>query len=119
MPHKGNRPPGAVGVLRTESNDSNAGALRDWRIYQLRTSTPEWLSLKLVRVRPGKGAANYWLGFHRTARRLARTSEAARMPAALRDAVSMYLDLWLDTGGTDSEAGALLAELDARDGLAH
>lgn len=121
MPHnpKGNRPRGAIGALRIESDADNlsAGVLRDWRVYKLATSAGDWLNVKLVRARPGSGAANYWLGYNVAARKLARTSEAARMPDALRDAIAAYLDLWQDTG-SDAEASELLAELDRRDGVA-
>ena len=86
---KAQRPPNATGVLRIEAEPgASDSALSDWRIYTLgNASAPEWINLKLLRVRPGAGRASYWLGWNLKTQALARGWDYRAMPDALRAAL--------------------------------
>lgn len=107
-------PRDANGLLRAESEGANdSGPLSDWRIYTRAASAGDWLSLKLVRMRPGAGRARYWLGWNVATQRLAHTRDAAALPEALRAAIERELcDCAID--GSLASAAQALRDFEAR-----
>lgn len=110
----GNVPSDALGCWYIGTADS--GTLDGWALVRRATYKPSagWENFKLISYRPMKGAANYWLAWHTDEKRLARTAELARMPAALRDEVCAVLsDPLLAADMTAAAEAAMLAELRA------
>jgi len=121
----GTAPQDAIGVLLDWPNPTVINRpvpLYGWRLYLRAKSVEPWLSMKLVKVVPGPGAANYWLGWNVQRQCFARSSEVMRLPEAMR----AFLERCLRNGAPSSDdvppiwdratAAALMDELEGAGG---
>jgi len=109
----GTKPRDANGVIYDNADD---GPLRGWRLYRRAASAAPWISLKLIHAGPVQGAANYWLAWHATDKRLSNCRETARMPEALRHAVERVMEDWYPTL-SDTDIAGYMIEVEAEDAL--